>query len=264
MTSRDEVHQHDDAEHMHYKEIINSFLDYPNWIAGEARRRDAHLSAMPEKWKALLPATTFEPKSDALREAIAANAAFLKFIAVEQEKSGFGLQFRGADAHDGNCGHSHDSAGHSHGHHNGTRDSDRLHEASIPAGDGVDGIARPTSSPSHYSKVKSTLHQLVRDWSREGQPEREASYGPIITELQRVLPVTASNRNKQRVLVPGCGLGRLLYDLVASGYAAQGNEFSLQMLFTAHVVLNLLTSPECVKVHAFIHDPRCVPSELTV
>ena len=37
-------------------------------------------------------------------------------------------------------------------------------------------------------KVQSTLKQFVRDWSGEGAAERNACYGPILTELQRAYP----------------------------------------------------------------------------
>jgi hypothetical protein len=37
----------------------------------------------------------------------------------------------------------------------------------------------------------------------------------------RLLPITEANRNQQRVLVPGSGLGRLVYDLARAGWAAQ-------------------------------------------
>jgi N2227-like protein len=47
------------------------------------------------------------------------------------------------------------------------------------------------------SKVRSTLHQCVRDWSDDGANERALSYGPIIDELQLQLPVTDANINKQ-------------------------------------------------------------------
>jgi carnosine N-methyltransferase len=53
----------------------------------------------------------------------------------------------------------------------------------------------PLRSPArHFSKVKSTLHQLVRDWSEEGKKERDMCYAPIVKELRRVLPVTDSNQ----------------------------------------------------------------------
>merc|ERR1712232_243467 len=38
------------------------------------------------------------------------------------------------------------------------------------------------------SKVRSTLRQFVRDWAREGEGERIASYGPLIDALRRHLP----------------------------------------------------------------------------
>lgn len=228
----------DDVEYGHYMEIMRSFRDYPNWMAAEARRREAHLAQLPPKWKALLPASSFAPKADALRSAIDANAAFLASVADEQEASGFGRQFAHRERTCGACGHGH-GGGEPHDHD------------APPSGAAA---PLPTSSPAHYSKVKSTLHQLVRDWSAEGAPEREACYGPILAELAKELPVTRGNANAQRVLVPGCGTARLLHDLVAAGYAAQGNEFSLQMLFTSHVVLNVLQAPGCVTLHPFIHD----------
>ncbi len=51
--------------------------------------------------------------------------------------------------------------------------------------------------PHSASKVRTTFHQLVRDWSEEGAEERDESYGRIRRELARVLPVTSSNINKQ-------------------------------------------------------------------
>ncbi|KAJ1547951.1 hypothetical protein HK405_004563 [Cladochytrium tenue] len=34
-------------------------------------------------------------------------------------------------------------------------------------------------------KVRSTLKQLVRDWGREGQAERDAAYAPVLDALER-------------------------------------------------------------------------------
>lgn len=253
-----------DAEHRHYLEVVGSFRDYANWMAAEANRREKHLAALPAKWSALLPSSALEPKAAALREAIAVNAAFLDAVASEQDVSGLGLQFQRGGEHaadDGCVGHDHNGHGHGHGSHHGgppaAAAAVAASDASPSAAAGSGSSGRPTSSFAHYSKVRSTLHQCVRDWAAEGAPERDASYGPLITELQRLLPVNAGNVNAQRVLVPGCGLGRLLYELCARGYAAQGNEFSFQMLFTAHVILNVLRQKEAAVIHPFIHDARC-------
>lgn len=37
-------------------------------------------------------------------------------------------------------------------------------------------------------KVQSTLKQIVRDWSKDGEEERTACYGPIIQEIEINFP----------------------------------------------------------------------------
>lgn len=71
-------------------------------------------------------------------------------------------------------------------------------------------------------KVSTTLHQLVRDWSAEGEEERNQSYTPVLEELQRLLPIDSGKTGAIKVLVPGAGLGRLAMEIVARGYATQG------------------------------------------
>ena len=81
---------------------------------------------------------------------------------------------------------------------------------SVPYSDNLGGarLAQPQSSDNFLSKIKTTLHQCVREWSAEGAKEREACFGPIMKCLEAHLPVTESNMNTQSVLVPGVGLGR--------------------------------------------------------
>ncbi|CAE7871524.1 Carnmt1, partial [Symbiodinium sp. KB8] len=101
------------------------------------------------------------------------------------------------------------------------------------------------------SKVRSTLRQFVRDWSREGQAERQASYGPLVSALLRHLP-PKGQANAPAVLCPGCGLARLPFDLVRLGYAAQGNEFSYHMLLGSHLILNRSDRAECFNIFPFV------------
>lgn len=42
---------------------------------------------------------------------------------------------------------------------------------------------------SDMEKVQSTLKQIVRDWSKDGEEERAACYGPIIEEIEALFPV---------------------------------------------------------------------------
>lgn len=101
------------------------------------------------------------------------------------------------------------------------------------------------------SKVSSTLRQFVRDWAREGEAERLASYGPLIDALGRHLPARKGKR-QAKVLCPGSGLGRLPFDLARLGYAAQGNEFSYHMLLGCHMVLNRSATAECHTIFPFV------------
>ncbi len=71
-----------------------------------------------------------------------------------------------------------------------------------------------TAKPHHMSKVKTTIEQIVRDWSKEGEAERNECYLPIISELKKHLPINNSNTSKEyQVLVPGFGLARILLDV---------------------------------------------------
>ena len=50
------------------------------------------------------------------------------------------------------------------------------------------------------------------------------------------------DRRQIEILVPGAGLGRLAYELAKLGFACEGNEFSLFMLFASNFVLNKLVT----------------------
>jgi carnosine N-methyltransferase len=69
---------------------------------------------------------------------------------------------------------------------------------------------------SAQEKVRSTLRSFVRDWSEEGRSEREACYSPCVEALERRWP-DRQDRNGKKVLIPGCGLGRLAMEIAAIG-----------------------------------------------
>ena len=97
------------------------------------------------------------------------------------------------------------------------------------------------SSPHHMSKARSTLHQIVREWSEEGRTERERCFAPILREVENRIGKGG------KIAVPGCGLGRLVVELASRGYRAQGSEFSYQMLITGDCIMNrLLASNQSV------------------
>lgn len=86
---------------------------------------------------------------------------------------------------------------------------------------------RLLSSDTNLSKVVSTLHQFMRDWSVEGQDERNECYKPIIDAVLELCPIKNKsmylylNYRPPRVLCPGSGLCRLPFEFASLGYTAQ-------------------------------------------
>lgn len=96
------------------------------------------------------------------------------------------------------------------------------------------------AKPNDLDKARSTIRQLYRDWSREGLPERHAAYSPILDALARHFHIPAAQRHQKRVLIPGAGLGRLVFDICAAGYTVEGNEISYHQLLASNYVLNCI------------------------
>lgn len=98
---------------------------------------------------------------------------------------------------------------------------------------------RSPESDIAQDKVRSTLRSFVRDWTKEGEDERNACYAPCLEALERYFPKKkyageekveimtdgeesklcrkARERSEVKVLVPGCGLGRLAMEIAARG-----------------------------------------------
>ena len=95
---------------------------------------------------------------------------------------------------------------------------------------------RITPTDRDYENLRSTLRQLVREWSVEGSIERSACFDPILEVMQSRF--TEEARNSKKVLVPGAGLGRLAWEINRLGFHVQGNDFSLYMLLTSQFILN--------------------------
>lgn len=110
----------------------------------------------------------------------------------------------------------------------------------------------PRVNPSDADKVRYVLKNAMRDWSVDGAGERAESYGVIIKELETLLApelraAASGGAPPPRVLVPGCGLGRLCAELAALGFESIGNEHSYFMLMASVFILNAPTRPEQVR-----------------
>lgn len=218
----------DALEAEHFASVVAAFREYALVAAFEIERRRRHLEALSAAHKALLPRDCIDSKIGALAAAVRANQTFFNDVVAPHV----------------------------------TRAARDL-AAAIESGHVMPPVPpvapnMPTTPPRHWAKLRATLHQCVRDWAEEGSAERESCYGVIISELEARLPVTELNRNQLMVLVPGAGLGRLVFDLAIKGYATQGSEFSYFMLLTGSYILNRTSSAGCVSIHPWVDNPSNV------
>lgn len=102
-----------------------------------------------------------------------------------------------------------------------------------------------TATAQDVNKAHSTIRQFYRDWSAEGRPERDVCYGPVLEDLRAEFGGrlsgagdNADDAEEIRVLVPGAGLGRLVFEICRAGFAAEGNEISYHQLLASSWVLN--------------------------
>ncbi|MCJ1409810.1 hypothetical protein MMC19_003893 [Ptychographa xylographoides] len=106
-----------------------------------------------------------------------------------------------------------------------------------------------TAKSSDMDKARSTIRQLFRDWSADGIEERTHCYSPVLLDLLNVLPGPA--RENVKVLVPGAGLGRLVFEICKLGYDVEGNEISYHQLMTSNWILNQISVAEKFDLYPF-------------
>lgn len=111
---------------------------------------------------------------------------------------------------------------------------------------------REAATSNDLEKARGTLRQFFRDWSEEGKSEREACYGPVIKALRDER--TLRSESKLRVLVPGAGLGRLVFDLCYAGFDAEGNEISYHQLLASSYILNHCSEKHLHTIFPWAHS----------
>ena len=105
-------------------------------------------------------------------------------------------------------------------------------------------------------KMRSTLRLFIRDWAKEGIEERNSTYKPILEELKRFFEKRPKKDFEEgiNVLVPGAGLGRLMYEIAKLGFKSQGNEFSYYMLLCSNYMFNNTTKKDEFILQPLIHS----------
>lgn len=110
-----------------------------------------------------------------------------------------------------------------------------------------------TATPHHIDKARSTIRQMNRDWSVGGATERRACYDPVLQDLELEFS-SISDKGTIRVLVPGAGLGRLVFEICLKGYTVEGNEISWHQLMAGSWVLNHTTKGETYDLYPFAEE----------
>ena len=105
-------------------------------------------------------------------------------------------------------------------------------------------------------KMRSTLRLFIRDWAIDGIEERNSTYKPILYELQKFFKDRPKKDFEEgiNVLVPGAGLGRLMYEIAKLGFKSQGNEFSYYMLLCSNYIFNNTTKENEFTIQPLIHS----------
>lgn len=126
-----------------------------------------------------------------------------------------------------------------------------------------------TAQPLDMSKAHSTLRQFWRDWSEEGfDSELRPTLDMILSslELVRLHDVEISKKSETQddghstqlsslyhnILLPGAGLGRLVFELCLLGFNTEGNEISYHQLLSSQFVLNSIERAGQYRLYPFV------------
>ncbi|GAA98655.1 uncharacterized protein L969DRAFT_63306 [Mixia osmundae IAM 14324] len=85
---------------------------------------------------------------------------------------------------------------------------------------GLSQVAPKADASLHWAR--DALKHVLKDWSSEGDEQRKICFDPIFAALGELEP-------DARICVPGCGLGRLAYELACKGYDVTACEMSFYM-----------------------------------
>ncbi|KAK4684760.1 carnosine N-methyltransferase, partial [Tremellales sp. Uapishka_1] len=225
-------------EKAHWQAVIRAFDGYMQYhLSANHARRMAFLS-LPKESREMFEGIGYREKLDSVDEGIRRNAEFIDEMIADPVFAEMLAEDDSESAHAHAHSHSH-SHSHSHAHPKSPSTKPSQHESDLA-----------------QDKVRSTLRSFVRDWAVDGEQERMQCYDPCLEALEKHFPVIEGGRERGdvRVLVPGCGLGRLAMEIAARGFASQGNEFSTYMLLASHYVLNQTTRRHSHSIYPHLHS----------
>ncbi|KAJ3871912.1 N2227-domain-containing protein [Lentinula edodes] len=255
-----------EEEERHFSNVVATFRKYTSYHLAANNRRRKDLFTLPKADRELLEQLGYKEKLDQVDKAILANEQFLNKIVVDPEifgEDGNEDALEEGDEEGEATDPSTSAKSHSHSHSHSPHSHSHSHSHSQPHSHQSPKEYKPTEFD--MDKLRSTLKQFVRDWSAEGQEERETSYGPMKDALlAHFSDIPKEERRNFRVLVPGAGLGRLAYDIASLGFACQGNEFSHYMLLASFLILNKTERPNMHTIYPYVHSFSNVPDRTSM
>jgi len=222
----------EEKERQHVETIITVFQGYQKHALSANNRRRKDFFALPAAHQKLLP--DYADLLTSIDDCILVNAKLLAEV-VSEARSFLGFNFE----------------------HNTTNSLPISHEPTKSKSNPPDAhsVSSRPSGEADQERLWSTIRQIVRDWSEEGSVEREMCYGPILRAVDDLIAQNpVHNKSEYQVLVPGAGLGRLVFEICQRGVPCQGNECSLYMLIVSNWLLNQSTSTHQHTFYPWIHS----------
>ncbi|KAF8465935.1 N2227-like protein-domain-containing protein, partial [Kalaharituber pfeilii] len=102
-----------------------------------------------------------------------------------------------------------------------------------------------TKNAGEHTSVTQALKHLVRDFSDEGARERGRVFEILKRSLGRLFPEgeNKDGREGRKVLVPGSGVGGLVWEIAGMGFEVTGVEWSFYVASLAHFVGSAPVAP---------------------
>ncbi|UOH79699.1 hypothetical protein LQV05_000709 [Cryptococcus neoformans] len=224
------------AEKEHWRFVLRAFDGYMRYHLSANHARRMAFITLPKAEKEVFELIGYREKLEAVDEGIRRNSDFIDEMIANPVFSDMLSSSDDSQCAPGDYTHSHvDSPSHDHSQ---SASSAHSHSHSSPKSQSskTEGKRSPELDIAQ-DKVRSTLRSFVRDWTKEGEDERNACYAPCLEALERYFPQKSSAGEKEveiiidgedsklcrktrersdvKVLVPGCGLGRLAMEIAA-------------------------------------------------
>jgi carnosine N-methyltransferase len=218
-------------ERVHFNNVVSAFKCYKRDSLERIKKTHGHVKKLSLEQQRMLDRQGYQDSLKALESCVELNYAVVQQIIADVSKLFDNAQFDvGTGSEDGSGG---------------------------GGGGDLKAAVVTRTQVDDMEKVQSTMKQFVRDWSAEGEQERNMCYRPILKELARIYggeDDVERRRADVKVLVPGAGMGRLAFDIAHMGFESEGNEFSLFMLLASNFVLNKCKTVNSVKIYPWIHQ----------